>query len=475
LFFFGIQLVSNAQATKEVVIPGLYGMPQQNVQKQATAVVKNAAVREDLHRFMGYEVLPTRYLSLPYDVFIKTNVDAFFIDVGFILLLLFPVFFLFRTKNISIQQSLLLNVSFWLLGALLLIISIPSAFLNQQNIASPAEAITFIDANPRVGLLGGLSDSINSVALSLYTPLHNWFASFSGTQDGVTYPILIVLFLALIFLVKIRLQAHSTITKTMVFFMTIYACLWWVLGSGAAWYGILLFSVSYIFLIKGMELGAESKSDVWGWKDAPRLAGKSGILLIFSVIWLFMAFTHRAANYSPVSEERAKHIYIPPFIEYQAGNMGERQLLDYHFPMVSEFKTIVNKNDNGLIYRVGTNLNYFIKKNDQRVINDTFLDLFAQMVQRFKNKRKIIEALKMSGFEYIVIDLALANNDVTPDKTLTRKFTNLLNTLYNNPAVEVALTDRTIKMNDTGETINAVFQDKGTIVFAGQIAVFRIK
>ena len=476
LFLFCMMQTSSfAQNKEEVVIPGLYAMPEKAEQGQKTAVIKKAAVREDMHRFMGYEILPIRYLSLPFDVFMKNNVAAFFVDVGFLLLMLLPILFLFPIRNVPIKRRGLLTAVVIGLCSLLMIISLSSAFLNQNNLTNPDAGLSLLASKTSDGFLGGMSDVVNCTALNIYAVIYPLISSFSGESDSITYPILVLLFLSLIFLVHTRIKTHSRETKSIIFLIVTYAFLWWILGSGAAWYGIFLFCVPYIFLIRGMSNQGEEQGSKWDFKKLSSYSKRSNLLLLFTVAWMFLAFTHRAANYNPIDEERAKHIYIPPFIEYQIGNISKEQLLNSSFSSVVEIERLLNKNEKSLVYRVGTQMKFFITKNDKRVVDDTFLDLFQKLIQQFKNKQRVIEALKINNVEYIVLDLALAQNDQTPDKSLTRKFTNLLNTLYNNPLVELSLTNRKIKLNDTGEEVFGVFQDRGTITQAGNFAVFRIK
>ena len=211
------------------------------------------------------------------------------------------------------------------------------------------------------------------------------------------------------------------------------------------------------------------------WKNLKPLAGKSGVLLFGAAMWLFLAFTHRAANYNPMSAERSKHIYIPPIIEHQIGNISKDALLGYNFPLPIQFEKLINRNEASLVYRVGTQLNFFIKKNDRRVLNDTYLDFFEYLVQKKNTKQQIIQILKNEGFEFIVFDLNLANEDYTPNKTLTRKFTNFMNALYDNPSVELVLTDRQLKRHDTGQIVSGIFPNIGPIVQSGKLAVFKIK
>ena len=456
---------SLAQKSKKVIIPGVYEMPETKVHKKKQI---KEGVRVDLHRFMGYEQIPARYLSLPYDTLQNTNNSGTAMTgISFLLLMLLPILFLFPGKFSS--STPFTNVLTMALCLLMLIISVPSALLNQNKFTTIAEAQTYLQANPSSGFLGNLSDGINMNLLNLYQPIHNWFAIVSGKSDSITYPILFCLFFTLLYLIYRRTKNSTKVVQIFLYFLGSYFFLWWILGSGGAWYGMLLFCVPFIFLIKGMKL-----PEVFSFNNSKALAGKAGILVFACAMWMFLAFTYRAANYYPVNEDRTKYIYIPPFIEYQAGNLSRSKLQNANFPSSVQFEKVINQTD-GLVYRVGTQLNFFIKENDRRVYSDTFLDFFHTMVKKFKYKKKIMRALKARGFEYIVFDLNLAINDQTPDKSLTKRFTNFMNSLYDNPHVELLLTDRTLKMNDSGEIVNEVIPIDGTIIEPGRIAVFRIK
>ncbi len=465
IIFLLLGNTSLAQKSKEVIIPGVYEMPETKVHKKKKI---KEGVRVDLHRFMGYEQIPSRYLSLPYDTFQNTNnTGTAMTGISFLLLMLLPLLFLFPGKFSS--STPLTNVLTMALCLLMLVISIPSALLNQNKFTTIAEAQAYLQANPSSGFLGNLSDEINMNLLNLYQPIHDWFSSVSGKSDSITYPILFGLFFALLYLIYRRTANAPKVNQTFLYFLGSYFFLWWILGSGGAWYGMLLFCLPFIFLVKGMKL-----PEVFSLNNSTALVDKAGILFFACGFWMFLAFTYRAANYYPVNTDRTKHIYIPPFIEYQVGNLSKAKLYNASFPNSVAFEKVINQTD-GLVYRVGTQLNFFIEENDRRVYSDTFLDFFHAMVKKFKHKKKIMRALKARGFEYIVFDLNLAINDQTPDKSLTKRFTNFMNSLYDNPHVELLLTDRTLKMDESGKIVNEVIPINGTIVEPGRIAVFRIK
>lgn len=459
----------------EVVIPGLYQMPDvPEVKGKKRKRKAKSGVSEDLHRFMGYEIVPIRYLSLPYDVFIKTNITNFFIDVGFVLLLLFPILFLFSSGNNFDWKSLLANLSFIGLSTLLLIIAIPSAFLNQNNLLKSSDGLALLESNESSGFLGNISDMTNITLLNIYGPINDWLLSVLPVKDSVTYPLLLLLFLCILAIVFIRIKRHSKVTQSIIVFVLMYFFLWWILGSGASWYGMLLFCIPFIFLFKSIPT-IEGKEKMSSIKSLIFGSLKRNVFLSIAMVWVFLAFTHRAANYIPADKERATRLYFPPIMKYTMGEINEKKLMDYHFPNVRKLVEGINKDRKSLVYMIGSPYNYFINRNDSRVLSDTYLDFFEGLVRNYKTKDQIINALKTEGFKYIIFDLKMTTYDVTPGKTLTRKFTQFMNTLYNNPGVELVATDRKIKLNATGEEVFEVFQDKGTIVHSGDIAIFKIK
>jgi len=490
---FKLDIPKGANNQEEIVIPGIYQLPElpekkpkKENQKQENKDKKqkknnnkkrkkrNSDLSEDLHRFMGYEVTPARYLSMPYDVMVKSNITGFFTDVGFVFLLLFPFLFLFGNKNISDWKTAVAKLSFIVLSSIFLMISIPSAYLNQNDLINTGQELKPLKASELQGFLGNLSDATNSALLNAYTPLNNWFLSATKNGDYITYPILIALFLIILTLVHNRIKAHSKSTQSIIVFLLMYGFLWWILSSGAPWYGILLFSLPLIFLFKNIsapeinEEDTNSKLDLFG-------TAKKYVFLSVGAIWVLLAFVHRSSNYEPVDKQRVKNIYYPAILDYQMGNINEKKVMDYHFPNVRPLTETINKDKKSKVFMVGSPFNYFIDKNDSRVLSDTYLEYFSLLIKQFKNKNQIIQKLKAEGFRYIIFDLNMMPYDETPDKSLTRKFIQFMNTLYGNPGVELMATDRKIKLYDSGQESFSVFQDKGDIVRSGSFGIFKIK
>ncbi len=466
-------------ASKEkVIIPGLYQMPdspevsETNGKNNKQKVKKG--VSEDLHRFMGYEITPIRYLSLPYDVFINNNIPGFFTDVGFVLLLLLPILFLFPSGNKYEWKSIASNFSFLGLSIFLLIIAIPSALLNQNSLTTAEEGLSLLSSNKSSGIMGEISDLTNRTLLNIYDPINEWILANLSFGESATYPFMILLFIFILMIVSVRVRRHSKVTQSFVLFMLMYFFLWWILGSGASWYGILIFGVPFIFLLKSIsspekqEHEESSKFNILG-------AIKKYSVLSIGLLWVLLSFTQRASNYNPADENLAKQIYYPSILDYQMGNLNEQKLMDYHFPNVRQLVRPINKDKKALVYMIGSPYSYFINKNDSRVFSDTYLDFFTNLIQHSKTKEEVINVLKANGFKYIIFDLNMTSYDLTPGKTLIGKFTQFMNTLYANPKVELMATDRKIKLYDSGEIVFDVFQGQGDIVQSGAIGIFKIK
>lgn len=470
-----LKKIDRGPSKKEIIIPGVYSMPEapkktENNRKQG----KRKGVSEDLHRFMGYEAITFRYLSTPYDVFINSNITKFFTDVGFVLLILLPFLFLFPSGNNFGWQSILTKFAYMGLSLLILVISIPSAFLNKNNLTKTSDGLSLLESMESDGLLSQISAWSNRTFLELFAPLNDWVLSISSAKDAITYPLLMVLFLLFLGMIFQRIQNHSLSTKSTVLLMTQYFFLWWILGSGAPWYGMLIFCLPFIFFMKSVSRENDEEGNPtqkFNLLKRPR----KGVFLSIAFLWVFLSFTQRSANYNPANKQLAQQLYFPSMLNYQMGNLNENKIMDYHFPNVRQLVKPINKDKKSLVYMVGSPYTFFIDKNDSRVFSDTYLEFFDQLIKNYKSKDQIIAKLKEEGFKYIIFDLNMFSYDVTPGKTLTRKFINFMNTLYGNPGVELMATDRKIKLYEGGQEVFAVFQDKGDITRSGTIAIFKIK
>ena len=105
-------------------------LAQQDSTAQESKVEVFSQVREELHRYMGYEELFSKYISLPYDVTMNTNIENAFVDISYLLLMFLPILFLLGLKSKGLKAL----TAF--LMVLFLIFSVPNGFRAQFNLTN---------------------------------------------------------------------------------------------------------------------------------------------------------------------------------------------------------------------------------------------------------------------------------------------------------------------------------------------------
>jgi len=227
---------------------------QQNQIKkqQKEAFDANSPIREEIQRYMGYETLPERYLSLPYDLTMNTNVNGGFVDIGYLLLMFVPVILLlgFIRKP---QYGLVIMV----VSLVILSISTTTSFGIKRGIKSPMnvdenvdnyiEAIPFWDLPVSVACA-----HVYRKLCYIYEPVHQFIIPYSGKSDAITYPLLTLLFIGGFFLLQKRLQHHDKTTAAIVNFLYMFTFVWWILASGIVWYGYLILALGFALVLAAM-------------------------------------------------------------------------------------------------------------------------------------------------------------------------------------------------------------------------------
>ena len=145
-------------------------------------------VREELHRYMGYEELLSKYISLPYDVSMNTNMGSSFVDVSYLFLMFLPMLLLLGLKNRW------LKVVTVFLMVLFMIISLPNGYrafykLSNERIASHLDQNINSNSFGEAPLIN-FKLQFTKVANNIYQPIHKSIIQrFSGEGDSITYPI----------------------------------------------------------------------------------------------------------------------------------------------------------------------------------------------------------------------------------------------------------------------------------------------
>ena len=428
----------------------------------------NTLVREEIQRYLGYEDLLPRYLTLPYDVTMNTNVQGNFADIGYLLLMFIPVLFLlgFRSRPLwSLLTCALLMV--WL------IICLSNSFLFDASLqkispAQSAEINQFAEKNSFSNApISAIAAGAYQIAQPLYAPFRQSFKSISGQRDYVTYPVLVLLFGGLFFLLCGRLQDKNTRIKTLAYILLLYSFLWFLLAAGIIWYGYIILPMACLLIFSSF---SENRTDTY-------LPARIAKYFFWGMvgIWVCIAAALKISNIYYINDS-GKDLYKGPVLLYQVGNFDKEEVYDSYFYNLSSALTKINSEDTSLIYRVGTSLPFFIKKNDKRVFMDNLLGLYIQIAKKYPTKGEINKILKASGFKYILVGLNVAKLDQTPEKTLREKFKVFMGFLYNNPGLELMATDNIVLVpGKNGQGEQQKFDVFGKTYRAGTYAIYALK
>jgi len=421
--------------------------------------------REDVQRFLGFEQNNLeRYLSLPYDMVLDVNVEYFFVKLSILLLLFLPLAMVRGKENpawLDIASGGMFLLALWLL--------IPMAYCSHEEV-SPVKAPQRLQEQLTTAREEGRSFDVVALqlrrpAVNTYQYIHPTLSSLSGNRDWVAYPFMILAFILASTLVRRRMHHSARHEIIIVQMMMLYGLFWWFFSAGIPWYGILLLPMLLIFSFRGV-LGDQP------WNTSNRLQwGMLAAVIGFSLFSVISNGSLRFANYSP--QQQTKLPFLLPVVEYQSGAKMEQYAFDRVYMGYRPGLNELNKNDVELVYRVGTFIPFFIRKNDQRMLSDNFLDKFQGMYQRMPDKALLAESLQTYGFSYLVINLKLPEVDQTPEKSLTAKFNAFMDFVTDNPNIEVVTTDRIIRDAQTGQARFALFGD-GAIVNPGSMAVLKL-
>ena len=396
-------------------------------------------IREETQRYIGYEDLIYRFTTLPYDITMNANVQGTFLDISFLFLMLLPI--LFFSAKIDILEK-------WLIGFLLtfiLIVAIPINYCNAANI--PIDRLpSFINEQLAFGkyewwTFRFLTLKITLFLGNIFQPIHQFIAKFSGERDFITLPFLLLSFTWLLYLINKATLNKGKEFRGLLFFIVIYGFLWFYLSAGIVWYGLLFFPIIIAVILISVQKGHKFTRF---------------LVIGISSVWLLLAMSYRLSNYLPINETFAKGIIDPFALKYQSGIIDKSTYLDEFFPKFSEASRIINQEDTSLIYMVNTMLPFFIKKSDQRVINDGQLSAFVTLARLFPKKESLAEALKIYNVKYVVLGLNTHAIDQTPEQSLATKYDRFLRFLENNNQLELIVTDRTV-INESNTEIEGMF------------------
>jgi len=424
--------------------------------------------RDEIQRYFGYEDLLFRYLTLPYDLSSNTNQQGRNVDFGYAIFMLLPIVFLglvYKHKRLFYTSLIVL----FLFLSLCLSYSFHFTPFHGQvnNHGAKWQSYT---ANNDKSIIESLTTGFFNLSHYASRPIHALGNKISGNTDHSTYPILIALFLGMMWLVLSRLKLSSRGQFVASIFIP-FSFLWLLLSSGIIWYGFLIIPlalagiVHYCYNCKFKNYASQNII--------------KNIILTMLVLWICMCWVGRVSNINTLqagsdANHIGKGIVDNNTFQYSTGIINAQQSRAKSYANINDALEKVNSND-ALIYQVGTFFAFDIKNNSERLFQDNTLPQFFWLVKVLKEKGQIIDAMKASNFKYILIDLYTHTLDKTPERSLTDKYKLLLNVVYQNPKVKLMATDRIIevKQEDGSKArVSEVFGEN--IFYFGSYAIYEI-
>jgi len=190
--------------------------------KENTSIKKNSLIREEIQRYLGFETLFTRYITVPYDITMNTNVAGYYIDIGYIILMFLPIILIIGLKTRPIYGIITIITSF-----IFLILSTSNGIIIKNNFtrfdSNKENLLKFSSKNEVDGIIDLIISEIYYTFEIIAQPINNFIDNtFSGNADYVTYPILILAFVALFFILEKRLQNSDKLLKLLAFITLLF-------------------------------------------------------------------------------------------------------------------------------------------------------------------------------------------------------------------------------------------------------------
>ena len=350
-----------------------------------------SGVYEEIARYGGYEALFLRYLSIPYDITMQSNVPSFANGIGFLFLMLLPllIFRIPRGRSDLLRETGKLALLLLWLG-----ISLYASFLN-SHLDSPEKY--FAELYRSHSATAGL----HQLHAALFGPLLKLGASF-GFLEKIENPRAAFLLIALLPLLAfglLRRQISServSAVKWLAVFTASAFMIWLLMGSGIAWYGIVIPAAALALLFFYIQEQA-------GIFSLPLLRKISSGAVLF---WFFMVLILRLTVFNPAGTYSARAQPLDPdFSRFAAGEMSEDEVLESKIKNYLPVLDILNA-DSNLSYKIlrfGTFMQYFIRENNERVVIDNQLNVFKFMYDEANgNAYEIYQMMKAAHIRFII-------------------------------------------------------------------------
>jgi len=421
--------------------------------------------REEVQRYFGYELLLYRYLSIPYDASVNTNQSGNFVEIGFLYIIFLPIILLLLFRKTRYFWLLLFYLIF------LWIISTSNSFVFSHKLAKVNT--TEVELNNYLDKVGFNSEPLDIVvgnfhlfSRSVYKPLESIGNLISGDKDYFTYPFIILTFLIFTSLLVIFTRKLNQPNRIFLSFTWCYLFYWLSFGGGIVWYGYILLPSLYIVIILLLDLLKKDSYKIYKFL--------LNSFIITGLFWILIASVDRVSNIHPniPSDKLGQGIFNPTFFDYACRKIPYEVAVQKMYPNLQESLVQINSEKESLIWRVGTSMTYFIGNNSKRVFSDNQMGMFNALLINHPNKSEVVEIAKASGFKYLILDLQTASIDQTPNKTLTKKYNDLIEFTRNNPKLKILSTDRVLTRMKGGKQENYYGFSGDQIYYNGRYAIF---
>jgi len=454
------------------IVPILSGQEGSVVENSGLTIdldnMENDPRRIEIQRYIGYETLLARYLTLPYDICVNTSNQGRYFDIGYALLLILPIsLLLLFYKNKKTFYPVLLSLMVYM-G-----ICKYYSFQNMPGVGSlnrNADNWNNITGSLSLSFLDQVLLYLNELFVLIAKPAILLIEYVSGSEDSTTYFTILLILMGGIALLSRTSTNRPLLIKFFLTSIFIFIMLWIIFSGGIIWYGFL--AIPLLFMSSLKEFKKESLKKI------------KYIAFIGLIPWILMSFISRVSNievYQP-KDNWGKNIMHNSLVPYSTGFQDAQTTKNNVYNNISQALSTLNSTD-ALVYQVGTSLSYEIKSSTERVISDNTLNIFFWLLKVTGAPKEIGPAFKASGIEYVILDLYTPTLDKTPEKSLTDKYKLFVASLYESSNVKLLSTDRVLNLrNEDGQVaqLSHIFAkgygDKVDISIAnhGTYAIFQI-
>lgn len=223
-----------------------------------------------------------------------------------------------------------------------------------------------------------------------------WHVTMNDTGAEGAYVDIGFVFLGFL-LFAILLYKKDKKKTLLVYCAFVYGLIWLLKANGVIWYGFPLLTFASLAVLFAFEELDKSK------------IGRTIVLIAFG-IWAFLAFNSKLNNFGN-----------SVLLLNNAGVITDANVQENIFPYADDMQNFLEENE-GLVYRVGTPLGFFVPDFFRRVYDDQLIDDFYCTYQTKKaNPLEVITSLRENNLKYLLFDSYTATIGDDPNGTLNNK------------------------------------------------------